>query len=93
MELLQNFFAEHKTVFAESFLNFVHLQGLSEIPEGYCLRPLMSVDYHRGYLDLLSQLTVVGDVTEEMFLRRLVINNVDFPCSLYKFFFEKLWLS
>ncbi|VDO26551.1 unnamed protein product [Brugia timori] len=61
---------DYKTIFAESFLHFIHLQGLPEIPEDYRLRPLMSVDYHRGYLELLSQLTVVGDVSEEMFLRR-----------------------
>ncbi|VDP16924.1 unnamed protein product [Onchocerca flexuosa] len=74
----------HKTIFAESFLNFIHSQGLPEVPEGYHLRPLMSTDYRRGYLELLSQLTVVGDVTEEMFLRRMVLDfmplsdNVDF---------------
>ncbi|EFO26826.2 glucosamine 6-phosphate N-acetyltransferase [Loa loa] len=74
---------EYKTIFAESFLHFIHLQGLPEIPEGYRLRPLMSVDYHRGYLELLSQLTVVGDVTEEIFLRRFNLMRNMSPPAYY----------
>uniref|UniRef100_A0A0R3S265 Glucosamine 6-phosphate N-acetyltransferase n=1 Tax=Elaeophora elaphi TaxID=1147741 RepID=A0A0R3S265_9BILA len=70
-------------IFAESFLHFVHLQGLPEIPEGYILRPLMSVDYQRGYLELLSQLTFVGDVTEEMFLRQFDLMRNMSPPAYY----------
>ncbi|CAG9531806.1 unnamed protein product [Cercopithifilaria johnstoni] len=72
-----------KTIFAESFLYFVHLKGLPEIPEGYRLRPLMSTDYHRGYLELLAQLTVVGDVTEEMFLHRFSLMRNTSPPAYY----------
>uniref|UniRef100_A0A8R1Y6E1 Glucosamine 6-phosphate N-acetyltransferase n=1 Tax=Onchocerca volvulus TaxID=6282 RepID=A0A8R1Y6E1_ONCVO len=80
---MQNFVADCKTIFAESFLNFIHSQGLPEVPEGYHLRPLMSTDYRRGYLELLSQLTVVGDVTEEMFLRRFSLMRSTSPPSYY----------
>lgn len=34
------------------------------------LRPLCSDDYDKGFITLLSQLTVVGDVTKELFLKR-----------------------
>lgn len=34
------------------------------------MRPLSSGDYEKGYIELLSQLTKVGDITEEMYLRR-----------------------
>lgn len=34
------------------------------------LRPLCSDDYEKGFVTLLSQLTKVGDVTKEMFLKR-----------------------
>ncbi|XP_068681384.1 glucosamine 6-phosphate N-acetyltransferase-like [Montipora capricornis] len=34
------------------------------------LRPLCSGDYEKGFVSLLSQLTKVGDVTKEMFLKR-----------------------
>ncbi|XP_060847781.1 probable glucosamine 6-phosphate N-acetyltransferase [Rhopalosiphum padi] len=34
----------------------------------YRLRPLCLTDYGRGYLDLLSQLTVTGNVTQQMYL-------------------------
>ncbi|KAG1668667.1 hypothetical protein FOA52_001275 [Chlamydomonas sp. UWO 241] len=35
------------------------------------LRKLEAGDYHKGYLQLLSQLTTVGEVTEEQFSARL----------------------
>lgn len=34
------------------------------------VRPLQNGDYHRGFLELLSQLTDVGDITESKFLNR-----------------------
>lgn len=39
---------------------------------GACLlvRPLCSTDYDKGYLQLLSQLTIVGNVEREQFLNR-----------------------
>jgi glucosamine-phosphate N-acetyltransferase len=36
----------------------------------YCIRPLSLVDYHHGYMALLSQLTECGSVTYEQFERR-----------------------
>ncbi|XP_052127973.1 probable glucosamine 6-phosphate N-acetyltransferase isoform X1 [Frankliniella occidentalis] len=38
--------------------------------EGLRVRPLRRADYRRGFLQLLSQLTSVGDVSEEQFLKR-----------------------
>ncbi|KAJ1529312.1 hypothetical protein ONE63_006105 [Megalurothrips usitatus] len=38
--------------------------------EGLRVRPLRRADFHRGFLQLLSQLTAVGDVSEEQFLKR-----------------------
>lgn len=37
----------------------------------HLLRALESGDFHKGYLKLLTQLTVVGHITEEEFLERL----------------------
>lgn len=63
--------AEQKTIFAETFLEFVRTrEQLPELPDGFRIRPLMLGDFHHGYLELLSQLTVVGEVTQEMFARR-----------------------
>uniref|UniRef100_A0A915PFW2 Glucosamine 6-phosphate N-acetyltransferase n=1 Tax=Setaria digitata TaxID=48799 RepID=A0A915PFW2_9BILA len=77
-------FSDYETVFAESFLNFIHSYGrLPALPEGYHLRPLMVTDYHRGYLELLSQLTTVGDVSEEMFIRRFNMMRNTSPPSYY----------
>lgn len=39
-------------------------------PEGLLIRPLKSGDYDRGYLQLLTQLTEVGNVSREQFLNR-----------------------
>ncbi|XP_042193977.1 glucosamine 6-phosphate N-acetyltransferase [Callorhinchus milii] len=38
--------------------------------EGLVLRPLCTVDFNRGLFDLLSQLTKVGEVTTEQFLKK-----------------------
>ncbi|XP_076656600.1 glucosamine 6-phosphate N-acetyltransferase [Halictus rubicundus] len=42
---------------------------LSQI-EGFLIRPLKSGDYDRGFLLLLSQLTEVGMISKEQFLKR-----------------------
>ena len=40
------------------------------IPEGYKLRPLKVIDLENGLIELLSQLTIVGDVSgEDLFAR------------------------
>lgn len=50
----------------------LHECGLSVDNPGdnLVLRPLCSDDYDKGFLQLLSLLTKVGDVTKEMFLKR-----------------------
>ena len=37
----------------------------------YQVRDLELGDYHKGYLDLLSQFTTVGDITEEFFQKQV----------------------
>ena len=39
------------------------------LPAGYTIRPLQSDDYDRGYLACLAQLTTVGDISRQNFLR------------------------
>ena len=41
-----------------------------DLGDNLILRPLMRNDYDKGYLTLLSQLTVVGDVSKEQFEKR-----------------------
>ena len=43
------------------------VQDLSAKNETFYIRPLQSDDFSRGYVDLLKQLTSVGDVTETDF--------------------------
>ncbi|KAI9203544.1 putative glucosamine-phosphate N-acetyltransferase [Polychytrium aggregatum] len=38
--------------------------------ENYAIRPLASDDFHKGYVETLSQLTTVGNLTEELFQER-----------------------
>lgn len=40
------------------------------LPPGYALRPLELGDYHRGFLDVLRVLTVVGDISEAAWAER-----------------------
>ncbi|VDN06928.1 unnamed protein product [Thelazia callipaeda] len=56
---------------------------LPKAPRGYLLRPLMLSDHKHGYLKLLSQLTVVGKVTEEMFSHRFHLMRNTFPITYY----------
>ena len=45
--------------------------------EGLAVRPLSSKDYERGFLDILGQLTSVGNITKEQFLSKI---NFRFAC-------------
>ncbi|KAJ1365775.1 hypothetical protein KIN20_026207 [Parelaphostrongylus tenuis] len=38
-----------------------------DVPNGFVLRPLRIQDYDNGFLDLLAQLTTVGEVTRDAF--------------------------
>jgi glucosamine-phosphate N-acetyltransferase len=42
----------------------------SDLPEGFSLRPLRIFDYDNGYLQLLAQLTSVGEVSRKEFQQR-----------------------
>lgn len=50
-----------------------HLQPstCNAMNDGLIVRELNAGDYHRGFLDLLSQLTQVGTISEAQFRRRL----------------------
>jgi len=41
-----------------------------ELPSGYKIRPLASDDYERGFLETLSVLTEIGNVSKAQFLER-----------------------
>ncbi|KAI9206188.1 acyl-CoA N-acyltransferase [Polychytrium aggregatum] len=40
------------------------------LPDGFAVRPLSIKDYDKGFLQALSQLTTVGDLTKEQFVDR-----------------------
>lgn len=61
-----------KINFEKSSVNFDPPITVANPGEGLLVRPLKISDFHRGYLELLSQLTVVGNVTEEMFTERFL---------------------
>lgn len=42
----------------------------SSLPKGYKIRPLQLDDYERGFLNVLSVLTVVGDIPFSQFARK-----------------------
>ncbi|RUS32354.1 acyl-CoA N-acyltransferase [Jimgerdemannia flammicorona] len=42
----------------------------AQLPKGYRIRPLAIDDYDRGVLKLLSQLSVVGEVSKDQFIER-----------------------
>jgi len=44
--------------------------SIEEPGDGLLVRPLERGDYDKGYLQLLGQLTTVGDITREEFLKR-----------------------
>ena len=43
---------------------------LAQVPPGFILRPLEENDYDKGYLQTLTHLTVVGDITKGQFRER-----------------------
>ncbi|XP_061167885.1 glucosamine 6-phosphate N-acetyltransferase-like isoform X2 [Saccostrea echinata] len=44
--------------------------NLTDLGEGFRIRPLCISDYDKGYLSLLKQLTEVGDISKEQFEER-----------------------
>ena len=49
-----------------------------ELKPGFSLRTLQSEDYSRGYLNLLSQLTTVKDMSQTQFDEILVANQANY---------------
>ncbi|XP_046402804.1 probable glucosamine 6-phosphate N-acetyltransferase [Ischnura elegans] len=56
--------------FAKSGVKFNPPISAAEPGAGLRIRPLSTRDYDRGFIKLLSQLTEVGDVSREQFLKR-----------------------
>jgi glucosamine-phosphate N-acetyltransferase len=50
--------------------NLIDIGITNQVPNGFVLRPLEEGDYEKGYLDVLSQLTVVGNMSKGQFLER-----------------------
>lgn len=50
--------------------NFVGSKNLTNLQKCFKVRPLCQSDYEKGYIDLLSQLTKVGDISFEQFSAR-----------------------
>lgn len=51
-------------------MNFTLQPVETPIPEGFVIRKLALHDYDRGYLELLKQLTEVGEISREQFRER-----------------------
>lgn len=60
------------------------------MPEGYVMRPLRITDLDKGFTDLLSQLTVVGDVTSDQLFSRYCVMAKMLPLSYYIVVIEEL---
>uniref|UniRef100_A0A7I4Y3F4 Glucosamine 6-phosphate N-acetyltransferase n=2 Tax=Haemonchus contortus TaxID=6289 RepID=A0A7I4Y3F4_HAECO len=60
------------------------------VPNGFVVRPLKISDYDTGFLDVLSQLTVVGEVSREAFESRFKSMKMCSPPSYYVVVIENL---
>ncbi|CAJ0581462.1 unnamed protein product, partial [Mesorhabditis spiculigera] len=56
-------------------------EEIAAVEQGFRIRPLNEKDYDKGFLDLLAQLTSVGQITEESFLTRF--RSMSQPQSYY----------
>ncbi|KFM62940.1 putative glucosamine 6-phosphate N-acetyltransferase, partial [Stegodyphus mimosarum] len=70
-----------KLDFKNSHVDFNPPISISNPGENLIVRPLCLSDYHKGYLELLSQLTRVGDVSEKTF--RDTFNEMKFYKNRY----------
>lgn len=43
---------------------------IASLPAGFILRPLSKTDFEKGYLDVLAQLTTVGEISKALFEER-----------------------
>ncbi|KAI9220545.1 acyl-CoA N-acyltransferase [Blastocladiella britannica] len=50
---------------------FISAEVVAALPAGHTLRPLHADDFDKGYMQLLQQLTVIGDVTRDQFTERV----------------------
>uniref|UniRef100_A0A0M3HU49 Glucosamine 6-phosphate N-acetyltransferase n=2 Tax=Ascaris TaxID=6251 RepID=A0A0M3HU49_ASCLU len=78
-------------MFASDILSSLELPlSAPKIPDNMIIRPLRIDDYKRGYLQLLSQLTFVGDVSEEQYRQRFLSMQSTRPKSYYVVVIEEL---
>ena len=59
----------HSAIYDEELLSVVRKEEpeLNELPDNFVVRPLRSTDFDKGYCELLSQLTSIGDMTPKLF--------------------------
>ncbi|CAI4226303.1 unnamed protein product [Auanema sp. JU1783] len=60
-----------------------------QVPDGIRIRPLKTSDYHDGFLEVLAQLTSVGQISEDDFLSRFETMRTK-PQSYYVVVLENL---
>lgn len=78
-------------MFPLEVLSSLHLPlSAPKLPADLIVRPLRSTDYNHGYLQLLSQLTSVGDVSEEQFHKRFLSMQKTNPKSYYVVVLEEI---
>lgn len=53
----------------ENLLKDLNLKGEPMVGVNYVIRDLRLEDYHNGFIDCLEALTIVGNITEDMFQR------------------------
>ncbi|XGW12314.1 hypothetical protein V3C99_013207 [Haemonchus contortus] len=63
---------------------------VGSVPNGFIVRPLKISDYDTGFLDVLSQLTVVGEISREDFENRFKSMKMCCPPSYYVVVIENL---
>lgn len=61
---------EENTAVEQFEASLIAPELLASLPSGIALRPLSSNDYDKGFLETLGQLTTVGEVSKEAYLKR-----------------------
>ncbi|VDK49906.1 unnamed protein product [Anisakis simplex] len=86
-----DYISDDVDMFPLEVLSSLHLPlSAPKLPADLIVRPLRSTDYNHGYLQLLSQLTSVGDVSEEQFHKRFLSMQKTNPKSYYVVVLEEI---
>ncbi|KHJ85843.1 hypothetical protein OESDEN_14421 [Oesophagostomum dentatum] len=63
---------------------------VGEVPNGFLARPLRISDYDNGFLQVLAQLTTVGDISRETFEERFRSMSQTRPLAYYVVVVEEI---